>query len=126
MKEAHDRLQHQEAREEQQRLQKAKAARLREESRQAKVKDIEIRRQARAEARILRGKEKAENAAQKASRAAAHGTERLQKALKAIQKGKRIKPKAAAESAQKKTFSVEPQGCKKALGAAAGAQPIQS
>jgi hypothetical protein len=77
VKEARDRLQHQKAEEEQQCLQKAEAARLREESRQAKARDINIRRQARAEARILREKEKAEKAAEKASRTAAHGTQRI-------------------------------------------------
>jgi hypothetical protein len=75
----------------------------------------------------LREKEKAEKAAEKASRAAACRTQqRLQKALKATQKGNRKRPKAAAKLAQKKTFSVEPQGSMKALGAAAGAPPIRS
>jgi hypothetical protein len=63
VKEARERLQHQEAEEEQQRLQKEEAARLREETRQSKSRDIDIRRQARAEARILREKEKPDTAA---------------------------------------------------------------
>jgi hypothetical protein len=46
VKEAHDRLQHQEAEEEQQRLRKVEAARLHDEARQAKARNIDIRRQA--------------------------------------------------------------------------------
>jgi hypothetical protein len=74
VKEARNQLQRQEAEEEQQRLQKVEAARLRDEARQAKARNIDIRRQARAEARILREKEKAEKVAEKASRAAARKT----------------------------------------------------
>ncbi|KAF2834038.1 hypothetical protein CC86DRAFT_279208 [Ophiobolus disseminans] len=84
VKEARDRLQHQEAEEKQQQLQKAEAARLREVRRQAKVQAKQVRREARAEARIVREKEKAEKAAEQASRAAACRTQqRLQNALKA-------------------------------------------
>jgi hypothetical protein len=46
VKEARDRLQHQETEEEQQRLRKVEAARLRDEARQEKARNIEIRRQA--------------------------------------------------------------------------------
>jgi HEPN domain-containing protein len=46
----------------------------------------------------LREKEKAEKAAEEGSRAAAYRTQQqIQKALKATQKGKRIRPNAAAK-----------------------------
>ncbi|KAF2827168.1 hypothetical protein CC86DRAFT_291087, partial [Ophiobolus disseminans] len=127
VKEARDWLQHQEAEEEQRQLQKAEAARLREEKKQAKSQAKQVRREARAEARIVREKEKAEKAAEQASRAAARRTQqRLQNALKATQKGNKMRPKAAAKAALKNRVVAEPQGSREASGAAAGQEPSQS
>ncbi|KAF2823132.1 hypothetical protein CC86DRAFT_265830, partial [Ophiobolus disseminans] len=127
VKEARDRLQHQEAEEKQQQLQKAEAARLREVRRQAKAQAKQVRREARAEARIVREKEKAEKAAEQASRAAARRTQqRLQKALKATQKGNKMRAKAAPKATLKNRVVAEPQGSREASGAAAGQEPSQS
>jgi hypothetical protein len=71
VKEARDRQQLQVLEEEQVQLQKAETSRLREEAKQAKLREKEIRQQARAAARLVREKEKAERAAEKASRVAA-------------------------------------------------------
>ena len=71
VREARDCLHQQGLEEEQQQLQKADRARIREEQKQAKAQAIEARRKARAEARILRQAEKAREAADQASRAAA-------------------------------------------------------
>jgi hypothetical protein len=54
--------------------QKAEAHRNWEEARKMKVREKEIRRQASAAARLVREKEKAEKAAEQASRAAARRT----------------------------------------------------
>lgn len=127
VKEARDRQHQQELEEAQQQLQKAEAAKLREERRQNKAQAIQARRQQRAEARVLREEEKAEKAAEQASRAAARRTQqRLKQALKTSQKGKRISLKATAKAALTQRVAVEPQGGRKASDAAAGSPPTQS
>jgi hypothetical protein len=86
---ARDCLRQQELEAEQQQLQKAEKARSREDQKQAKAQAIEARRKARAEARILRQAEKAREAADRASRAAARRTQqRLKQAQKMSYKGK--------------------------------------
>jgi hypothetical protein len=72
---ARELLRQQELEEEQQQLQKAEKARYREDQKQAKAQAIEARRKARAEATILRQAEKAREAADRASRAAARRTQ---------------------------------------------------
>ncbi|KAF2818318.1 hypothetical protein CC86DRAFT_433867 [Ophiobolus disseminans] len=127
VKEARDRLQQQDAEEEQQRLQKVETAKARKERKQAKAHDTQVRREARAEARILREKEKEEKAAEHASRAAARRTQqRLQQALKATQKGNRMRLKAPTKATLKKKVAVEPQASGKALGVALSLPPSQS
>ncbi|KAH5177126.1 hypothetical protein HBI67_211460 [Parastagonospora nodorum] len=127
VKEAHDRRLQQRLEEEQQQLQKAEIARDRERQRQAKAQAIELRRKARAEARIVRQAEKAREAADRASRAAARrAQQRLQQAEKIARKGKRHSLKASIKAASKKRVSAQAQGGGEASGAAAGPPPSQS
>ncbi|KAF2848735.1 hypothetical protein T440DRAFT_400384, partial [Plenodomus tracheiphilus IPT5] len=127
VKEARERQQQQELEEEQQQLQKAEKYRQREEARQAKAEAAQLRREARAEAQLLKARQKAERALEKASRAAARRTaQRLQQSLKLSQKGRRRSLKAAVKAASKNTVVIEPQGNREASSAAAAAQPTQS
>ncbi|CAE7016160.1 Pogo transposable element [Pyrenophora teres f. teres] len=118
VKEARDRQQLQDHEAEQLQYQKAETNRLREEAKQTKAREVELRRQARAAARLVREKEKAEKAVKKASRAAAYITaKRLQKALKTSQKGKKRSLKALCKATTKKRAVVRPIGSGEPQGA---------
>jgi hypothetical protein len=118
VKEARDRQLQQGLEEEQQQLQKAEVARLREEQRQEKLQAVQQRRVAKAAARLIRQKEKAREAADRASRQAARkAQQRLQQAQKTTQKGKRRSLKAPIKAPQKKRPIARPRG---------GAQPHEA
>ncbi|EFQ94795.1 hypothetical protein PTT_07410 [Pyrenophora teres f. teres 0-1] len=118
VKEARDRQQLQDHEAEQLQYQKAETNRLREEAKQTKAREVELRRQARAAARLVREKEKAEKAVKKASRAATYITaKRLQKALKTSQKGKKRSLKALCKATTKKRAVVRPIGSGEPQGA---------
>jgi hypothetical protein len=86
-----------------------------------------VRRQERAEARLLREKQKADQAADQAVRQAARRTaKRLQQTLKLSQKGRRRRVKATVKATTRKAVVVERRGGGEPLGAAAGAPPVQS
>jgi hypothetical protein len=124
VKEARDRQQFQEREEEQVQYQKAETNRLREEAGQAKAMEKELRRWARDAARIVR---EAAKAAEQASRAAARRTvERLQRAHRTSQKGKKRSLKAPAKAALKQRAVVRPIGGGEPQGAVAGAPGMQS
>jgi len=127
VKEARDRQLQQGLEEEQLQHQKAKAARLRKEKRQEKLKAVQARRAARAAARLMRQGEKAREAANRASRQAACRTQqRLQQAQKTAQRGKKIRLKVATKAGSKKRVATQREGSSEASGAAAGPPPSQS
>jgi hypothetical protein len=124
---ARDRLRQQELEEEQQQLQKAEKARVREEKKQTKLQVAQQRRAARAAAQIVRETERARKAADQASRAAARrAQQRLQQAQKMSQKGKKRSLKASLKAASKKRAAAQAQDGGEASGAAAGPPPSQS
>jgi hypothetical protein len=127
VKEARNRQQLKEREAQQLQQQKAKANRHCKESRQTKTQVVQARRQAKAEARILIEKEKAEKAVEQALRAAARRThQRLKQALKTSQKGKKRSLKAPAKATSKKRTVVMPTASGEPQGAAAGAPAVQS
>jgi hypothetical protein len=124
---ARDRQQLKEREEEQLQYQKAEANRHREELRQAKTREKEMRRQARAVTRLVKEKEKAEKAAEQASRAAARRThQRLKQALKTSQKSKKHSLKAPIGATQKKRSIARPTASRKPQGAVPGAPALRS
>ncbi|RAQ98945.1 pogo transposable element [Stemphylium lycopersici] len=104
VREAHDR-QHQKDHDDQQlQLQKAEAIKLRKEAKVIKANEIKARRDARAEARIVRAQQKAKEAVDRAARKAAQkAQQRLQQALKTPQMGRRSSLKASTKLAVKKS-----------------------
>jgi hypothetical protein len=106
--------------------QKAEANRHRKESRRTMAEAVQSRRQAKAEARILREKEKAKKAVEQALRVAACRThQRLKQALKTSQKDKKRSLKAPAKATSRKRAVMRPTGSGEPQGAAADA-PAQS
>ena len=104
MREAHNR-QHQKDHDDQQlQLQKAEAIKLRKDAKVIKANEIKARREAQAEARLVRAQQKAEEAADRAARKTAQKTQRqLQQALKTSGKGKKSVLKASTKPALKST-----------------------
>jgi hypothetical protein len=110
VKEARDRQLQQGLEEKRLQLQKAEAARLRQERKQEKLQAAQQRRAARVEAQIIRQEKKAREAADRASRQAARkAQQRLQQAQKTAQKGKKRSLKAPIKAHQKKRPIVRPQ-----------------
>jgi hypothetical protein len=127
VKDAREQQQLKERKEQQLQHQKAEANRHRKESRQAKTKAVQARRQAKVEARISREKEKAEKAAEQVLRTAARRThQRLKQALKNSQKSKKRSLKASAKATSKKRTVVRPTASRVPQGAAARAPAVQS
>jgi type IV secretory pathway VirB10-like protein len=127
VKEARDGQQLQEREQEEPQHQKAETNMLREEARQAKLREKDMRRQARAAARLVREKEKAEKAAEQASRAAARRTaKRLQQTLKTSQKSKKRSLKASTKATSRKRALVRPAGSGEPQGATTGAPALRS
>jgi hypothetical protein len=127
VKEARDRQLQQGLEEEELQLQKAEAARLRQERKQEKLQSAQQRRAARVEAQIIRQEKKAREAADRASRQAARkAQQRLQQAQKTAQKGKRRSLKPVIKPAIKKRVATQHEVGGEASAAAAALPPFQS
>jgi hypothetical protein len=127
VKEARDRQLQQGLEEAELQLQKAEAARLRQERRQEKLQAAQQKRAARVEAQIIRQEKKAREAADRASRQAARkAQQRLQQAQKTSLKGKKRSLKASIKAASKRRAAAQPQAGDEAEGAAAGPRLPQS
>lgn len=90
---------------EQLRQQKAAAIQAREESKLIKAREIDARSWARAEAKLLSEKRRADEAAERAARQAARkAAKRLQQAIKTSQKGKKRNFKARTKFTPKRSI----------------------
>ena len=127
VQEARDRQRLHELEEEQQQREKTEAKELRKAQQQARAAAAETRQLARAEAKLLKERQKVDRAIDQAARKAARKVaQRLQNARKLAKRGNRKRLKASIKATTSKNTVVEPHSGQEPQGGTPGPPPAQS